>query len=60
MLLACQFAVFYKGEECLGSGKILRLGPSLYILQQCEERLKSAAAAANLSEDFFKDLDKLT
>lgn len=58
MLLACQFAVFYKGEECLGSGKILRLGPSLYILQQCEERLKSAAA--NLSEDFFKDLDKLT
>ncbi|XP_042804074.1 mitochondrial tRNA-specific 2-thiouridylase 1 isoform X2 [Panthera leo] len=29
-----QFAVFYKGDECLGSGKILRLGPSAYILQK--------------------------
>ncbi|KAJ6666440.1 hypothetical protein lerEdw1_000715 [Lerista edwardsae] len=29
-----QFAVFYKGDECLGSGKILRLGPSMYTLQQ--------------------------
>ncbi|XP_042849486.1 mitochondrial tRNA-specific 2-thiouridylase 1 isoform X2 [Panthera tigris] len=29
-----QFAVFYKGDECLGSGKILRLGPSAYILQR--------------------------
>ncbi|XP_040199565.1 mitochondrial tRNA-specific 2-thiouridylase 1 [Rana temporaria] len=53
-----QFAVFYKEEECLGSGKILRLGPSLYILQQCKERLKSGVA--NLPEDFFKDLEPLT
>uniref|UniRef100_A0ABI8A353 Mitochondrial tRNA-specific 2-thiouridylase 1 n=1 Tax=Felis catus TaxID=9685 RepID=A0ABI8A353_FELCA len=29
-----QFAVFYKGDECLGSGKILRLGPSAYLLQK--------------------------
>ncbi|XP_078535915.1 mitochondrial tRNA-specific 2-thiouridylase 1 isoform X1 [Lissotriton helveticus] len=29
-----QFAVFYKGDECLGSGKIMRLGPSLYTLGQ--------------------------
>lgn len=29
-----QFAVFYKGDECLGSGKILRLGPSAYTLQK--------------------------
>ncbi|KAF6340688.1 tRNA 5-methylaminomethyl-2-thiouridylate methyltransferase [Rhinolophus ferrumequinum] len=29
-----QFAVFYKGGECLGSGKILRLGPSAYTLQK--------------------------
>ncbi|XP_074083374.1 mitochondrial tRNA-specific 2-thiouridylase 1 isoform X2 [Macrotis lagotis] len=28
-----QFAVFYKGDECLGSGKIMRLGPSAYTLQ---------------------------
>ncbi|XP_077329638.1 mitochondrial tRNA-specific 2-thiouridylase 1 isoform X2 [Lithobates pipiens] len=59
-----QFAVFYKGEECLGSGKIVRLGPSLYVLQQCEERMKSAAAAAaaaaNVSAETFKALDPLT
>lgn len=29
-----QFAVFYKGDECLGSGKILRLGPSVFTMQQ--------------------------
>ncbi|XP_014438065.1 mitochondrial tRNA-specific 2-thiouridylase 1 isoform X2 [Tupaia chinensis] len=29
-----QFAVFYRGQECLGSGKILRLGPSAYTLQR--------------------------
>ncbi|XP_029317815.1 mitochondrial tRNA-specific 2-thiouridylase 1 [Cottoperca gobio] len=34
-----QFAVLYKGEECLGSGKILHLGPSEYTLQQGRERL---------------------
>ncbi|KAJ7329610.1 hypothetical protein JRQ81_015784 [Phrynocephalus forsythii] len=33
-LMPGQFAVFYKGEECLGSGKIVRLGPSMYTLQQ--------------------------
>ncbi|CAI9545098.1 unnamed protein product [Staurois parvus] len=53
-----QFAVFYKGEECLGSGKILRLGPSLYTLQQGQEIMKSAAA--NVSTETFKDLDPLT
>ncbi|KAK2497567.1 hypothetical protein MC885_008381 [Smutsia gigantea] len=33
-----QFAVFYKGDECLGSGKILRLGPSAYTLQKGKSR----------------------
>ncbi|XP_048358226.1 mitochondrial tRNA-specific 2-thiouridylase 1 isoform X1 [Sphaerodactylus townsendi] len=37
-----QFAVFYKGDECLGSGRILRLGPSLHTLQQGKTREKSA------------------
>ncbi|XP_077791933.1 mitochondrial tRNA-specific 2-thiouridylase 1 isoform X2 [Podarcis muralis] len=37
-----QFAVFYKGDECLGSGKILRLGPSVYTLQQGRNRGKTA------------------
>uniref|UniRef100_A0A8D0LBA1 Mitochondrial tRNA-specific 2-thiouridylase 1 n=1 Tax=Sphenodon punctatus TaxID=8508 RepID=A0A8D0LBA1_SPHPU len=35
-----QFAVFYKGDECLGSGKIVRLGPSVYTLQQGKNREK--------------------
>ncbi|KFV93964.1 Mitochondrial tRNA-specific 2-thiouridylase 1, partial [Eurypyga helias] len=33
-----QFAVFYKGDECLGSGKILRMGPSVYVMQQGKNR----------------------
>ncbi|NWY43838.1 MTU1 thiouridylase, partial [Sylvia borin] len=36
-----QFAVFYKGDECLGSGKILRIGPSVYTLQQGKNREES-------------------
>ncbi|XP_031962819.1 mitochondrial tRNA-specific 2-thiouridylase 1 isoform X1 [Corvus moneduloides] len=36
-----QFAVFYKGDECLGSGKILRMGPSVYTLQQGKNREES-------------------
>ncbi|XP_029472128.1 mitochondrial tRNA-specific 2-thiouridylase 1 isoform X1 [Rhinatrema bivittatum] len=39
-----QFAVFYKGNECLGSGKIVRLGPSLYTLQQGRKRERPAGA----------------
>ncbi|KAK3605821.1 hypothetical protein CHS0354_002453 [Potamilus streckersoni] len=31
-----QYAVFYKGDECLGSAKILRPGPSLYMMNQKE------------------------
>lgn len=38
-----QFAVLYKGDECLGSGKIIQLGPSEYTLQQGRERLLAAA-----------------
>ncbi|XP_034434400.1 mitochondrial tRNA-specific 2-thiouridylase 1 [Hippoglossus hippoglossus] len=38
-----QFAVLYKGDECLGSGKITQLGPSEYTLQQGRERLMAAA-----------------
>uniref|UniRef100_A0A3Q1J7R5 Mitochondrial tRNA-specific 2-thiouridylase 1 n=1 Tax=Anabas testudineus TaxID=64144 RepID=A0A3Q1J7R5_ANATE len=35
-----QYAVLYKGDECLGSGKIIQLGPSEYTLQQGRARLK--------------------
>nr|XP_003221566.1 PREDICTED: mitochondrial tRNA-specific 2-thiouridylase 1 isoform X1 [Anolis carolinensis] len=37
-----QFAVFYKGDKCLGSGKIMRLGPSVYTLQQGKNRERTA------------------
>lgn len=37
-----QFAVFYKGGECLGSGKILRLGPSAYTLQKGRSRARAS------------------
>lgn len=40
--LSFQFAVFYKGDECLGSGKILRLGPSAYTLQKGKKRTRVA------------------
>ncbi|XP_026182525.1 mitochondrial tRNA-specific 2-thiouridylase 1 isoform X1 [Mastacembelus armatus] len=33
-----QFAVLYRGGECLGSGKIIQLGPSAYTLQQGREQ----------------------
>uniref|UniRef100_A0A3B4UDW7 Mitochondrial tRNA-specific 2-thiouridylase 1 n=1 Tax=Seriola dumerili TaxID=41447 RepID=A0A3B4UDW7_SERDU len=38
-----QFAVLYKGDECLGSGKMIQLGPSEYTLQKGRERLIAAA-----------------
>lgn len=38
-----KFAVLYKGDECLGSGKIIQLGPSEHTLQQGRERLAAAA-----------------
>ncbi|KAL0962786.1 hypothetical protein UPYG_G00345440 [Umbra pygmaea] len=38
-----QFAVLYKGDECLGSGKIVRLGPTEYTLQQGREHMKAAS-----------------
>ncbi|XP_053440862.1 mitochondrial tRNA-specific 2-thiouridylase 1 isoform X3 [Nycticebus coucang] len=37
-----QFAVFYRGGECLGSGKILRLGPSAYTLQKGQSKARVA------------------
>ncbi|CAG01169.1 unnamed protein product, partial [Tetraodon nigroviridis] len=37
-----QYAVLYKGDECLGSGKIIQLGPSEYTLQRGRERLGAA------------------
>ncbi|XP_038612243.1 mitochondrial tRNA-specific 2-thiouridylase 1 isoform X3 [Tachyglossus aculeatus] len=43
-----QFAVFYKGDECLGSGKIVRLGPSAYTLQRGR---RAAPAATREAED---------
>ncbi|XP_064139441.1 mitochondrial tRNA-specific 2-thiouridylase 1 isoform X7 [Loxodonta africana] len=42
-----QFAVFYKGDECLGSGKILRLGPSAYTLQRGRSRSRVASEGAS-------------
>uniref|UniRef100_A0A3P8VYH6 Mitochondrial tRNA-specific 2-thiouridylase 1 n=1 Tax=Cynoglossus semilaevis TaxID=244447 RepID=A0A3P8VYH6_CYNSE len=38
-----QFAVLYRGDECLGSGKIIQLGPSEYTVQRGRERLTAAA-----------------
>lgn len=38
-----QFAVLYKGDECLGSGKIMQLGPSEYTLQRGREQSVAAA-----------------
>ncbi|XP_059894764.1 mitochondrial tRNA-specific 2-thiouridylase 1 isoform X1 [Gadus macrocephalus] len=39
-----QFAVLYRGGECLGSGRILRLGPSQHTLQLGRERMAAAAS----------------
>ncbi|XP_029969840.1 mitochondrial tRNA-specific 2-thiouridylase 1 [Salarias fasciatus] len=38
-----QFAVLYKGDECLGSGKIMQLGPTEYTLQKSRENFVPAA-----------------
>ncbi|KAG8517955.1 Mitochondrial tRNA-specific 2-thiouridylase 1, partial [Galemys pyrenaicus] len=46
-----QFAVFYKGEECLGSGKILRLGPSAYTLQRGRGQPGAASGVAREGPD---------
>lgn len=43
LFICFQFAVLYKGDECLGSGKIIQLGPSEYTLQRGRERLLAAA-----------------
>ena len=42
-ITAGQYAVFYKGEECLGSARINKVGPSLYTMNKdnCREKLKS-------------------
>lgn len=42
ILLIRQYAVLYKGDECLGSGKIIQLGPSEYTLKRGRERLAAA------------------
>ncbi|XP_077356413.1 mitochondrial tRNA-specific 2-thiouridylase 1 isoform X1 [Festucalex cinctus] len=42
-----QFAVLYKSDECLGSGKIVQLGPSNFTIQRSRECL----AATQLSKD---------
>jgi hypothetical protein len=33
-----QYGVFYKGDECLGSARILRPGPSLHALRERREK----------------------
>ncbi|KAJ8006884.1 hypothetical protein DPEC_G00111850 [Dallia pectoralis] len=40
-----QFAVLYQGDECLGSGKIVRMGPSEHTMQQARDRIKEASMA---------------
>ncbi|KAJ8392024.1 hypothetical protein AAFF_G00083340 [Aldrovandia affinis] len=42
-----QFAVLYKGDECLGSGKIVRLGPTEHTLQLGRDRLRGAPSDPN-------------
>ncbi|XP_042523289.1 mitochondrial tRNA-specific 2-thiouridylase 1 isoform X1 [Dipodomys spectabilis] len=44
-----QFAVFYKGDECLGSGKILRLGPSAYTLHKGRSRASAVPEGPHLA-----------
>nr|XP_057933080.1 mitochondrial tRNA-specific 2-thiouridylase 1 isoform X3 [Doryrhamphus excisus] len=44
-----QFAVLYKGDECLGSGKIIQLGPSEFTIQKGREC--SAVVAARLKNE---------
>nr|XP_020457153.1 mitochondrial tRNA-specific 2-thiouridylase 1 isoform X1 [Monopterus albus] len=38
-----QFAVLYRGNECLGSGKIIQLGPTEYTLMRGREQLTAGA-----------------
>ncbi|KAM6216515.1 LOW QUALITY PROTEIN: mitochondrial tRNA-specific 2-thiouridylase 1 [Rhynchocyon petersi] len=45
-----QFAVFYKGDECLGSGKIMRLGPSTYTLQRGKSKSPVATSGNGLAK----------
>uniref|UniRef100_A0A674E1H3 tRNA 5-methylaminomethyl-2-thiouridylate methyltransferase n=1 Tax=Salmo trutta TaxID=8032 RepID=A0A674E1H3_SALTR len=40
-----QFTVLYKGDECLGTGKIVHLGPTEHTLQQGRDRMKEAPVA---------------
>ena len=40
-LTAGQYAVFYHGDECVGSARILRTGPSLFTLDY-GQRVKNA------------------
>jgi len=37
-----QYAVFYRGEECLGSARMVKIGPSLYTMNKdnCREKIK--------------------
>ncbi|KAG7246362.1 hypothetical protein CRUP_003848 [Coryphaenoides rupestris] len=38
-----QFAVLYSGGECLGSGRIVRVGPSQHTLRLGRERMAAAS-----------------
>ncbi|XP_076153260.1 mitochondrial tRNA-specific 2-thiouridylase 1 [Alosa pseudoharengus] len=50
-----QFAVLYKGDECLGSGKIMSLGPSEFTLQQGRQRLATRALGPNTTAQTHTD-----
>lgn len=47
-LTAGQFAVLYKGDECLGSGKIVQLGPTDHTLQKSREQFVTTATSKKL------------
>lgn len=52
-----QYVAFYSGEECLGSARILRPGPSLYTLNinncrtEIQRKLQSQTTATATAED---------
>lgn len=65
-----QFAVLYRGDECLGSSCIIRPGPSLWDLskdlskdpsvttEKDNNNNSNKSLSQNLSQEFLNDLDK--
>lgn len=52
-----QYAVFYKGEECYGSAKILGIGPSLFDLGLKDDVIEGVTGSSPpLTEKSYKIL----